>query len=135
MIRDFLISDITDINKLLCEFNYKLDEKSFDDNKFLNVLVYYDKKVKGVLVYQDLIDSLTLDYLIVDKGYRQAGIATRLLHYLEEKYKDIKNITLEVRESNNIAISFYEKNGFKKAAIRKNYYKEENGILMIKELR
>ena len=40
-------------------------------------------------------------------------------------------ITLEVRESNVGARSFYEKFGFRSVAIRKDYYQDgENAILM-----
>ena len=47
---------------------------------------------------------------------------------------NIQNITLEVRESNKIAINFYKKNNFEIAAIRKNYYGSENGFLMIRKI-
>ena len=39
---------------------------------------------------------------------------------------------LEVSEENKSAINLYKKCGFNKAAIRKNYYKNSNGILMMK---
>ena len=44
----------------------------------------------------------------------------------------IKNIFLEVRESNQTAINFYKKNKFKEISIRKNYYSKptENAIIM-----
>ena len=48
--------------------------------------------------------------------------------------ENVKNITLEVRENNKIAIDFYIKNGYKIETIRKDYYGNENGYLMIKEL-
>ena len=43
-----------------------------------------------------------------------------------------KDIFLEVRESNKVAINFYKKNNFKEISIRKNYYSEptENAIIM-----
>ena len=41
-----------------------------------------------------------------------------------------KDITLEVRESNYPAINLYKKFGFTKLAIRKNYYKNEDALLM-----
>ena len=41
-----------------------------------------------------------------------------------------KNITLEVKQTNASAIHLYEKNGFKKVAIRKGYYNGIDGILM-----
>ena len=41
-----------------------------------------------------------------------------------------KDITLEVKKDNYQAIQLYEKNGFRKIAIRKSYYKDTDGILM-----
>ena len=134
MIREFKYEDIDDINKLLIELNYKLEEKSFN-NDFLKVLIYEENGIKGVLIYQDLIDRLTIDYLVVDKEYRKLGIATKLIKEMENRNINAINSTLEVRISNKLAINFYKKNGFKEVTIRKNYYKDEDGILMIKEYR
>ena len=36
---------------------------------------------------------------------------------------------------NKSAINLYEKLGFKKITVRKNYYKDSDGILMLKEVR
>lgn len=133
MIREFEQKDLVAVNKLLNTFNYKIDKESFN-NDFLKVLIYEEDFIKGILVYQYLYDRIEIDYIIVDNYYRNLGIATKLLNFIEDKYKDIKNITLEVRESNKVAISFYKKNGFKEIVKRKNYYKDEDGILMIKNL-
>ena len=134
MIRNFKYEDFQEANELLTELNYELEKKSFE-NHFLKVLIYEDKGIKGILIYQDLIDRLTIDYIVVDKNNREKGIATKLLREMEDKHKDALNTTLEVRESNISALNFYKKNGFKEVAIRKKYYKDEDGILMIKEYR
>ena len=131
MIRESEYKDIQETNSLLSYFNYKLNEDSFT-NVFLKVLVYEDIVIKGVLVYEYFYDRIEIDYIIVNNNYRNNGIATKLLNFIENKYNNIRNITLEVRESNYEAINFYLKNGFKKVTIRKNYYKNEDGILMIK---
>ena len=133
MIRELEEKDFIQVNELLKNFNYELNKESFN-NDFLKVLVYEEGFIKGILVYQYLYDRLEIDYIIVDSGYRKMGIATNLLKTLENTYKNIENITLEVRESNKEAISFYLKNGFKEVTRRKNYYKDEDGILMIKNL-
>ena len=131
MIRKLEPKDIEVVNKYLKEFNYKIDETL---NEFVNVLLYDDNGIKGVLVYSKIYDRLEIDYIIVDKQYRRLGIASKLLKYMEDENKGALNITLEVRESNDLAISFYKKNGFVIEAVRKNYYKEENGLLMMKKL-
>lgn len=132
MIRELDEKDFIKVNELLKDFNYELNKESFD-NDFLKTLVYEDGFIKGVLVYQYIYNRAEIDYIIVDNNYRKLGIATKLLKYLEDSYK-LDNITLEVRESNKEAINFYLKNGFKEVTRRKNYYKEEDGILMIKNL-
>lgn len=133
MIRDFEYKDLEDVNKLLETFNYKIYKESFN-NDFLRILIYEDELIKGVLVYQYLYDRLEIEYIIVNQEYRNLGIATKLLEFMQNKYKKINNVTLEVRESNKAAINFYLKNGFKEITKRKNYYKDEDGILMIKKL-
>ncbi len=132
MIRDFNFNDLDEVNNLLKELDFTIDKNSFD-NEFLRVVLYDDNSIKGILVYNLIYDRIEIDYIIVHKNYRNKGIATSLLNYIE-KDKGIENITLEVRESNTVAINFYLKNGFKKVSIRKKYYKEENGILMMKSL-
>lgn len=134
MIRDYNKDDLQTINNLLKNFEYKIDDNSLN-NDFLNVILYEDEnKIKGILVYEFFYDRIEIDYIIVDSVYRNCGIATKLLKYIENKHKEAKNITLEVRESNISAINFYKKNGFNKITKRKNYYKDEDGILMIKNL-
>ena len=133
MIRKIEEKDFTQVNELLKNFDYELNKESFD-NDFLKVLVYEEGIIKGLLVYQYLYDRIEIDYIIVGIQYRNLGIGNKLLNFVENKHKDINNITLEVRESNKEAISFYLKNGFKEVTKRKNYYKEEDGILMIKNL-
>lgn len=133
MIREFIKKDTERVNELLKDFNYKIDKKSFN-NDFLKILIYEENSIQGVLVYQYLYDRIEIDYIIVDKDYRNRGIATKLLEFIENNYNNLKNITLEVRESNEEAIKFYLKNNFKEITKRKNYYKDEDGILMIKNL-
>ena len=131
MLRELKIQDIEEANLLLSEFNYHI-KKEFFNNIFFKSLIYYDDGIKGILVYDLLYDRIEIEYIIVDTQYRKRGIGTLLLNEIEQK--GIKNITLEVRESNKAAIEFYKKNGYSIETIRKNYYGSENGYLMLKEL-
>ena len=83
-----------------------------------------------------MYDRIEIEYIYTNLDYRNQNIASKLLNYLIELGVDnnCSNITLEVRCSNVNAINFYEKNGFKKVSIRKNYYNGEDGILMIRKL-
>ena len=51
MIRRLEPKDIEVVNKYLKEFNYKIDETL---NEFVNVLLYDDNGIKGVLVYSKI---------------------------------------------------------------------------------
>lgn len=68
--------------------------------------------------------------------YRGIGIGTRLVQALIDKairtHADF--ITLEVRVSNQQAISVYERLGFERAGCRKNFYAlpTEDGLIMTK---
>ena len=131
MIRKLQISDLEDANILLSNFNYKLTEADFN-KVFFNCLASVDDKINGIMVYNLFYDRIEIEYIIVLEEYRKNGIGSKLLSEIEKE--NINNITLEVRESNITAISFYEKNGYKIEAIRKNYYGNEDGYLMMKEI-
>ena len=131
MIRGFNQNDIDEINLLLQQFDYQLSNDSFN-NPFLNILVYYEESIKGIIIYDLIYDRCEIEYIAVDKRCRNNGIGSKLIQEIEKQ--KINNISLEVKEDNIIAIEFYKKNGFKIKAIRKNYYGNKNGYLMVKEL-
>jgi ribosomal-protein-alanine N-acetyltransferase len=62
----------------------------------------------------------------VDPGYRRRGIATALLVRLLERVAPDSQLTLEVRKSNDGAITLYESFGFRSAGVRRRYY-QDNG--------
>ena len=96
------------------------------DNSFIYVYLI-DSKVCGYLIVLDSIDVYEILAIATVEEYRNKGIAQELLAKIR-----IKNIFLEVRESNQTAINFYKKNKFKEISIRKNYYPKpaENAIIM-----
>ena len=131
MIRELKLEELNEVNLLLESFNYKITEDSFN-NPFFKCLVFFEDMIKGVIVYDFLYDRVEIEYIYVLDQYKKLGIGTKLLNEIEKL--NIKNITLEVKESNEIAINFYKKNGFKIVAVREKYYGDKNGYLMIKEL-
>lgn len=72
----------------------------------------------------------------VKPEWREKGIAFSMLGSAikEAQSMGLSEFTLEVREKNVAAISLYEKLGFKKEGIRKDFYRNplENGIIMWK---
>ena len=107
------------------------------DNPFLNKVVYLDNdREVGYLEYLVMYDKMEIQDLFVLEEYRGKGIGTKLMAYLVSVAinKRVINITLEVRCSNDVAISLYKKFGFREVALRHNYYGTEDGILMEKQV-
>ncbi|MFN8383367.1 MAG: GNAT family N-acetyltransferase [Anaerolineales bacterium] len=72
--------------------------------------------------------------IAVDSRYQRRGIGRALLHACEEKL-GVPRSRLTVRLSNQIAISMYEKDGYKSIDMWKGYYNDgEDAMLMEKEL-
>ncbi len=110
------------INSFLRFFNTE-----YTDNPFRKYIVYDDI---AILVYSEIYDRLEIDYIFVLAEYRKQGIACKLLDYLFWKYN--YSCSLEVRCDNVSAINLYKKYGFKIVSIRKNYYENIDGYLMIR---
>ena len=118
-------------------FTYKLTEKEFSTNPYLKIITYVEKdKIIGFLLYSLIYDRIEIEQFEVITKERGKGIGDKLLKYLIEKYQDtdIKNITLEVKEDNIVAINLYKKYDFKKVSTREKYYDGINGLLMEKTL-
>jgi len=110
---------------------------TFQSNPYVKLCTYsVDKKIVGIIEYQDIYDRFELNNIYVLPEYRNSGIASILMEYMINQGSDkkIKNITLEVREDNVSAIRLYDKYKFIKKAVRQNYYGNCNGILMEKEM-
>ena len=97
-----------------------------NDNSFIYIYLI-DNQVCGYLMVLDSIDVYEILAIATIEKYRNKGIAQELLDKIKTK-----DIFLEVRESNQVAINFYKKNKFKEISVRKNYYSEpnENAIIM-----
>ena len=97
-----------------------------NNNSFIYTYLI-NNQVCGYLMVLDSIDVYEILAIATVEEYRNKSIAQELL----DKIK-MKDIFLEVRESNQIAINFYKKNKFKEISVRKNYYSEpnENAIIM-----
>lgn len=80
-------------------------------------------------------NSQIIDFAINLKN-RRLGYGKKLLNYSIDflKDKNVKLISLEVRETNHNAIKLYELFDFKIIKTINNYYKNENGLLMMRSL-
>ena len=115
-IKDYSIIDICDY-----KFSYNDYEKVFG--------YYFDDKLVAVIDFSLIYDRIELNYIFVTFEYRKNGIGSKMIDFIVSYNLPI---SLEVDETNTDAISLYLKFGFKKVAIRKNYYGKNDGILMVR---
>lgn len=108
-------------------------------NELSNIHAFYlvaeiSGEIAGYVGVHNICGEAEITMICVDEKFRGQGIASGLLKELieHEKKENIANINLEVRESNNNAISLYKKFGFYKNGLRINYYEapKENAVLM-----
>lgn len=96
--------------------------ESFNGN--IVVGCFAEQKLVGFAVMQTVLDESELLTIGIIPEFQGRGLGRRLL---EASLKEVKKLGvnkcfLEVRVSNLPALYLYEKAGFKKTGIRKNYY-------------
>lgn len=100
--------------------------------------VFESGELKGYLIVYWVLDELEIARIAVRPSSRRLGIAEDLLKSLEKQSEalEIRRWLLEVRESNQAAISLYKKYGFSEDGKRKNFYTEptESAILMSRDV-
>ncbi len=93
--------------------------------------------VAGYIGSQTVLGESDMLNLAVLPRYRRQGVGKRLVTELINRLskKDVYRLTLEVRVSNEAAISLYNSMGFQPVGIRPNYYRNprEDAYLMRKE--
>ena len=93
-------------------------------NNFVGFTVEENGETVGFITATYCLDESDIITVAVLSKCRNKGYATALFTNLKSalKEKGVDKIFLEVRESNVGAIALYEKLGFEKISVRKNYY-------------
>jgi len=104
-------------------------------NRFAHYTVVTVKgKVAGYCGFWLILDEAHITNIAIHPDYRGQGVGEALLDEVIQKAKNLgaTKMTLEVRVSNVVAQSLYEKKGFVRAGIRKGYYtdNQEDAIIM-----
>ena len=120
--------------KILTSKSVKEDIKN---NQFTNYLTYLiNGEPVAFINYYIMYERAEIININVLEEYQNQKIASKLLEHMVNECisHNVKNITLEVKETNIKAIHLYEKFDFSKVAVRRKYYQGIDGILMEKEL-
>ncbi|MBR4049762.1 MAG: ribosomal protein S18-alanine N-acetyltransferase [Clostridia bacterium] len=134
------ISEIAEIERLCFSLpwseNALKDELTNENAHFLTALTF--SRVSGYIGIIEICGEADITNIAVHPDFRRFGIGKRLLDTAENEavQRNCESITLEVRESNEAAISLYSGNGYYPIGIRKNFYEKptENAVLMTKQL-
>lgn len=129
-IKDVLLSDFDDFWS--CEV---LREELLSDSS-LYIVAKKQNEIIGFAGIKIIIDEADIMNIVVKKSYRNNGIGSLLLEnlILISNKKILNFINLEVDCKNIVAINLYKKFGFEEIALRKNYYKDNDAIIMKKKL-
>ena len=95
------------------------------------------KEICGFVNYWNTFDSGTLCQICVHPDVQRLGFGMEMMReVIKDAYaKKVRTITLEVRKSNEKAISFYKKVGFEVSHIKPSYYVDgEDAVYMILEV-
>lgn len=112
--------------------------ETFEQEQTLLLVAYEDRKLIGYLILYFVLEEGEIAKIAVIPECRRQGVGARMLLELEDLCEDngITKLLLDVRESNETAISFYTSYGFVQDGVRRNFYSDpqEDGILMSREI-
>ena len=109
-----------------------LKQELLCDNSYF-IVAKNKSEIIGFAGFKALLDTADLMNIVVKKSYRNQGIGSLLLKELMHLFYSfsLSSLYLEVNENNFPAIRLYQKFGFKKIDVRKNYYpNHQNAIIM-----
>ena len=132
------IAQVAEIERQI--FSIPWSEKAFRDSMESDNTIYIvAKENDNVAGYAGMYLSFeegNITNVAVNPLSRRKGIGEKIVRdILNRAYeKGVRDVFLEVRETNSVAIALYEKIGFKEEGIRKNFYDKprENALIMWK---
>ena len=143
VIRKMDVSDIRFVDTMERDiFGKSLSEQTLSHELLYNKLAHYFTAVinqerigyVGIWITEP---NAEITNILVIEAYRKRGIGKALLEMVIQLCEThrVKDLTLEVRVSNEDAIRFYKNHGFKIASTRKNYYDNgESAYLMVRSV-
>lgn len=140
-IESMTVDDIVQVAEIERQiFSIPWSEKAFRDSMESDNTIYIvAKENDNVAGYAGMYLSFeegNITNVAVNPLSRRKGIGEKIVRdILNRAYeKGVRDVFLEVRETNSVAIALYEKIGFKEEGIRKNFYDKprENALIMWK---
>jgi [ribosomal protein S18]-alanine N-acetyltransferase len=92
-------------------------------------------RIAGQIGIRNIVDELHITTVAVHPEHRGRGHARVLIHAAVSAYPDASLVHLEVRPTNDVAITLYRSLGFRETGRRPRYYGDEDALLMTLHLR
>ena len=102
-----------------------------------NYVLEHDGVILGYYGFWLMFDNIDITKVSIRKELQGKGLSKILMEDMFNRISnsDVVTATLEVRVSNKVAISLYEKYGFKKISVREKYYENvEDAYVMQREV-
>ena len=133
------VPQIADLEKMCFHDPWSLNRIASEVSNKLSLwfVAVENEKVIGYVGSQTVLGETDMMNIAVHPDCRKRGIATLLITHLVDALaqQGSHSLMLEVRESNENAISVYRKLGFMDVGRRKNYYRnpKEDALILRKE--
>jgi ribosomal-protein-alanine N-acetyltransferase len=144
LIRPMTIADLDEVVRIertvfTDPWSRALFEQELDGGEGAYALVMeMDRAVAGYIVSWIVLDELHVGNVAVAPARQRRGLARELVQRMIELAvgRGCRRATLEVRVTNEAAISLYRSMGFRPVALRKGYYRDngEDALIMLAEL-
>ena len=110
-------------------------QDSIESQTSICIGTFVDDELVSYAISQDSLDDINLLLIATKNNQKNKGFAKLLMKYLDDVASaQQKTFSLEVKNTNTVAISLYEKFGFKTLHIRKKYYKDgADAFIMFKQ--
>lgn len=127
------VLDVFEIEKSLignCTMRSILNTLESETNSYF--VLEKDGKVIGFFECLIITPEAELFDIAIEPGYQGKGYSKMLMNYFFELCKNnkVETIFLEVNNMNSKAQNLYKKFGFEQYSVRKNYYGDNDAILM-----
>jgi [ribosomal protein S18]-alanine N-acetyltransferase len=93
-------------------------------------------EIVGYVIAWDVRGEIQLNHIAVRPGARRRGVGGKLVGAITGRLaaQGAARVLLEVRSKNEEALGFYKALGFVENGRRKNYYHDDDAILMEKDI-
>lgn len=133
------LEEVVNIESSLYKDNWNTEAylRDLENEIAYNYVLEHDGVILGYYGFWLMFDNIDITKVSIRKELQGKGLSKILMEDMFNRISnsDINTVTLEVRVSNSVAISLYEKYGFKKISVREKYYENtEDAYVMQKEV-